>query len=70
MEDMHQQKVEKMIKSAEGRAGLTSQSQRCGGEEYRDRCEAKRKEWATHWQCDEEIQQMQNKPWRNEEFKE
>ena len=23
-----------------------------------------------HWQCDEEIQNMQNKPWRNEEFKE
>ena len=35
-----------------------------------DRCEAKRKEWAKHWQCDEEIQNMQNKPWRNEELKE
>ena len=35
-----------------------------------DRCEAKRKEWAKHWQCDEEIQNMQNKPWRNEESKE
>ena len=33
-------------------------------------CEAKRKEWAKHWQCDEEIQKMQNKPWRNEELKE
>ena len=35
-----------------------------------DRCEAKRKEWAKHWQCDEEEQNMQNKPWRNEELKE
>ena len=23
-----------------------------------DRCEAKRKEWATHWQCAEEVQKM------------
>ena len=37
LEGMHQRKVEKMIKSAEGSAGLStkSQSQRCGGEEYR-----------------------------------
>ena len=35
-----------------------------------DRCEAKRKEWAKHWQCDEGIQNMQNKQWRNEELKE
>ena len=35
-----------------------------------DRCEAKRKEWSEHWQCNEEIQSMQDKPWRNEELKE
>ena len=35
-----------------------------------ERCEAKRKEWSKHWQCNEEIQNMQNKPWRNEELKE
>ena len=34
-----------------------------------DLCEAKRKEWATHWQCDEETQNMQNKPWTNEDLK-
>ena len=34
-----------------------------------DRCEAKRKEWAKHWQCDEEIQNMQNKSRRNEDVK-
>ena len=33
------------------------------------RCEAKREEWSKHWQCNEEIQTMQNKPWRNEELK-
>ena len=52
-----------------------SRSQRCGEEEEEDaklldRCEAKRKEWAKHSQCDEEIQNMQNKPWRNDELKE
>ena len=29
-----------------------------------DRCEAKRKEWAKHWQCDESVQNMKNKPWK------
>ena len=34
-----------------------------------DRCEAKRKEWANHWQCDEEVQNVEDKPWKNEELK-
>ena len=81
---MHQRKVEKMIKSAEGSAGLlhkiTKPTMWRGGlqilkeeeEDARllDRCEAKRKEWAKHWQCDEEMQNMQHKPWRNDELKE
>ena len=76
MEEMHQRKVEKMIKSAEGSVGLLHKiikpTMWRGGvqilmkeeEDARmlDRCEAKRKEWAKHWQCDEEIQNMQNKP--------
>ena len=33
-----------------------------------DRCEAKRKQWSKHWQCDEEVQSMQD-PWRNEELR-
>ena len=84
MEEMHQRKVEQMIKGAQGSAGLlhkiTKPTAWRGGvqilkkeeEDARllDRCEAKRKEWAKHWQCDEEIQNMQNKPWRNEESKE
>ena len=28
-----------------------------------DRCEAKRKEWAEHWQCDESMQNVEDKPW-------
>ena len=27
-------------------------------------------QWSQHWQCNEEIQNTQNKPWRNEELKE
>ena len=79
MEEMHQRKVEKMIKSADGSAELlhkiTKPTMWIGRvqilkqeeEDVRllDRCEAKRKEWAKCWQCDEEIQNMQNKPWRN-----
>ena len=80
----YQRKVEKMIKGAEGSAGLflkiTKPAAWRGGvqilkkeeEDARllDRCEAKRKELAKHWQCDEDLQNMQNKPWRNEESKE
>ena len=83
MEEMHQRKVENMIKSAEGSAGflhtITKPTMWRGGvqipkkeedERLLDRCEAKRKEWAKHWQCDEEIQNMQSKPCRNDELKE
>ena len=34
-----------------------------------DRCEAKRKECAKHWQCDEEVQNVEGKPWTNEELR-
>ena len=34
-----------------------------------DRCEAKRKECAKHWQCDEEVQNVEDKHWKNEEFR-
>ena len=33
-------------------------------------CEAKREEWAKHWQCCESVQNMEDKPWENEELKE
>ena len=78
MEDMHHHKVAQMIKSAEGSAGLlhkiTKPTPLRGGaqilekdeEDARllDRCEAKMKEWAKHWQCDEEVQNMEDKPWK------
>ena len=80
-EEMHQQKVEKMIKSAEGRAGLLTKptmwregvqilEREEGDARLLNCCEAKRKEWSKHWQCNEEIQSMQDKPWRNEELRE
>ena len=31
------------------------------------RCKEKRKEWAEHWQCNMEVQDLKDKPWRNEE---
>ena len=34
-----------------------------------DRCEAKRKEWARHWQCDEEVQNVEDERWKNEELR-
>ena len=76
-------KVARTIKSAEGSAGLlhkiTKPTPWRGGaqilkkeeEDARllDRCEAKRKAWSTHRQCDEVVQNMQDKPWRNEELR-
>ena len=69
MKEMHERKVEKMIKSADGSAQvlhkITKPTMWRGGvqilteaEDARllDLCEAKKKEWAKHWQCDEEIQ--------------
>ena len=83
MEGMHQQKVNQMIKSAEGSAGplhkITKPAAWTGGAQILkkeeegarllDRCEAKWKEWAKHWQCDESVQNMEDKPWNNEELK-
>ena len=34
-----------------------------------DRCEAKRKEWSKHWQSDEEVQNVEEKPWKSEELR-
>ena len=32
-------------------------------------CEARRKEWAKHWQCDASVQNMEDMPWKTEELK-
>ena len=34
-----------------------------------DRCEAEVKEWAKHWQCNESVQSVEDKPWENEELR-
>ena len=34
-----------------------------------DHCEAKRKEWAKHCQCEESVQNLEDKHWKNEELK-
>ena len=83
MEELHQQRVNQMIKSAEGSAGLlhklTKPTAWRGGaqilkkeeEDARllDRCEAKRKERAKHWQCDESIQNLEDMLWTSEELR-
>ena len=32
-------------------------------------CSEKRKEWTTNWQCDEEVQNVEEKLWKNEELR-
>ena len=83
MEEMHQHKVARMIKSAEGSDGLLhkitwptpleERAQILEKEEDNarllDRCDAKREEWSIHWQCNEEVQIMKDKLWKNEELR-
>ena len=67
-----------MIKRAEGSAGLlhkiTKPAAWRGGTQILkkeevdarllDRFEAKREEWAKHWQCDESVQKVKDKRWK------
>ena len=83
MEEMQQHKVAQMFTSAEGSAGLlhkiTKPAAWRGGaqilkkeeEDARllDRCEATRKEWAEHWQCNEDVQNFGGDALENEELK-
>ena len=83
MEELPQQKVSQMIKSAEGSAGLLHEvtkptAWRRGAQILKkekedarllDRCEAKRKEWPKHRQCDESVQNMKDNALENEELK-
>ena len=75
MEGTHQHKVAQMIESAEGSAGLSHKISKPtawkGGAQilkkeeedarFRDRCEAKMKEWAKRWQCGEDVQNVEEK---------
>ena len=83
MEEMHQHKVAQMIWSAEGSAGLLHKTTKPAAwrgetqilkqeeEDARllDRCAAKREDWAKHWQCDESVEKVEDKPWKSEELK-
>ena len=83
MDEMHHQKVAQMIESTDGSAGLLHRiskptSWRGGAQILKkeeedarllDCCEAKRKDWAKHWQCDESVQNMEDKLLKNEELK-
>ena len=74
--------VSRMIASAEGGAcllhSITKPTAWRGGvqvleEVERDakplqRCEEKRKEWAKHWKCNSEVQDMEDKPRMNEKL--
>ena len=76
MEELHQLRVSQMIMSADGSAALLhkitkptawrrgAQILKKEEEDVRlsDRCEANKKEWAKHWQCDERVQNMEDKP--------
>ena len=53
MEEMHQQIVAQMIEIAEGSAGLLHKI--CKPTAWRGRARAK------HWQCDESVQNMEDK---------
>ena len=79
---MHQHKVAQVFKSAEGSMGLfkiskptawRGRAQILKNEEENarmlDRSEAKMKEWAKQWQCDEEVHNVEEKPWKNEELR-
>ena len=76
MDELHQLRVSQMIKSEDGSAELLHTITKPAAwrgvaqilreeEDVRllDRCEAKRKEWAKHWHCDESVQNMEDKPW-------
>ena len=83
MQEVHQHRVAQMMKSAEGSAGLfykisTLTSWRGGAqilvneeEDARllDRCKAKRKEWAKRGQRGEDVQNVEENLWKNEELR-
>ena len=70
MEVMHQRKVEKCWTSASNhKADDRSWSKRKKMRGCWTVVKQKRKEWSKHWQCDDEVQSTQDKPWRNEELR-
>ena len=73
MEVDHQKLVSRMIRSAQG-GTWRGRGVQILKEEEEDakplaRCEEKKKEWAKRWQCDTKVQDLKDKPWRNDELK-
>ena len=82
MEELHQQRVSQMIKSAEGSAGLLHEitkptAWRGGAQMLKkeekdarllDRWEAKGKEWAKQWMCNESVPRQKSAIWRSVEI--
>ena len=81
---MHQQRVNQMIKSAEGSVGLlhkiTKPTARRGGAQdpvkRRRGCQVcwtvvkeRGKTGQKHWLCGEDVQNVEEKPWKNEELR-
>ena len=62
MEEVRQQKVAQMIETSLQHGRRRAQIVKIEEADARllDRCEAKRKEWAKHWQC-ESVQNMEEK---------
>ena len=65
VEKMHQRKV----KPPAWRGGTQILEKEEKDARLMDRCEAKRKEWAKHWQCGESVQNMEDEPQKHEELK-
>ena len=74
LDEVHQRKASQMIKSADGSAGLLHRiriahgMERGGVQLFKEedarlmaRCEEKWKEWATRWQCDENVEKVNDK---------
>ena len=74
-EEYHLKLDSRMVARAEGAAGfLCTKSRkrasvgRVGETTPMKRCEEKREDWARHWQCDTEAQDMEDEPWRSEDI--
>ena len=61
--------LHKITKPAARRGGAQTLKKEEEDGKLLHRCEAKMKEWSKHWQCDESVQNLEDKPWTNEEIK-
>ena len=62
IEEMHQERVNQMTKSAEGSAGLLLTFTKPTAWRGAQILTKEEEEWAKHWQRDESVQNMEDKP--------